>query len=384
MLMFMAIAILVFNAPMVRAEEPILTDILNALGFSNTAEIQVETFISGTYNITLYAEFADYNAQNELSWYPVNTSDFNLIFSGSDGNFGYVNPPLSKIFNITTKFGLSFLSPEARYYTETSRNPDDIKHAKVYVNLDNPDIYLIGFENKLGQTSDRDYNDMVMSVELITPPTLNVNNTNWLMYNATNSKAMIYLDGGGASSLGSVNVFPYLQDKKPPESLFIHKMVWSGFDVITNADGFYYNGSQTAVKDVAQWLLAHSYEHIFLFGYSAGGIITAYEIQKEYASTLFSAAVVASAPIDWDSFSTAPIFQSAHTASKDKVATCFIAGVNDTIGNPSIPVQMMTYYNNTLTTKNGITGLMDMTCFTIHVTTIPELLVISSKYNSSQ
>ncbi len=339
-----------FGISSVRAEEPALLSILNELGFTNLAEISVETFVPGTYNVTLYAEFADYHSSNELSWYIVNTSSYNVIFSGSEGNFGYVSPPITKQFTTEQKFGLSFFSGEGvRYYTETGRNPDGIEHAKIYVNLDNPDMYLIGFENLYGQTSDRDYNDMVISLELIMPPTINVNGVNWLFYNATNDKAMIYLDGGYAFST-AVNVFPYLQDKTPKESLFIHKMIWNGFDIITNADWFYYDGTQTAVKNVAEYLLGSYYKRVFLFGYSAGGVIVAYEIQKEYASTLFSAAVVASAPVNWDP-RTAPIYQSADTAQKDKVATCLIAGVNDTITSPPIPDQMKVYYSNALIHK---------------------------------
>ncbi|MDH7563788.1 MAG: DUF4114 domain-containing protein [Candidatus Bathyarchaeota archaeon] len=344
------IIVWILSTPTVRAEEPALVSILHALGFMNTVEVTVETFVPGTYNITLYAEFAGYHNSNELSWYPVNTSDYNLIFSGSEGNYGYVDPPISKQFVAKSKFGLSFLSGDGRrYYMETSRNPDGIKHAKVYINMDDPDMYLIGFENLYNQVSDRDYNDMVLSLELITPSVVSINGVNWLFYNATNNRAMIYLDGGYAYWT-YVKVFPYLQDKKAGESLFIHTMIWNGFDVITNKDWFEYNGSETSVKDAAEWLLERYYKNVFLFGYSAGGVIVAYEIQKEYASTLFSAAVVASAPVNWDP-RTAPIYQSADTASKDKVATCFIAGVNDTVTSPPIPDQMMVYYNNAIIHK---------------------------------
>jgi len=156
------------------ASEPSLPSILNNLGFTNIALTDTETFSPGTYNITLYAEFACYNAQNELSYYAVETSDFQTIFTGPEGATGslggYVDPPISKFFEVDTQFGLSMLAPEHRYFTEHERNPDCTEqHAKVYRNLDSPDMFLIGFENKFGG-GDRDYNDMVFSLVPLCPP----------------------------------------------------------------------------------------------------------------------------------------------------------------------------------------------------------------------
>lgn len=152
--------------------EPNLVTVLRRLGYTNIEQSTVDTFAPSHYSITLYAEFASYHASNTLSWYPVGTSNYNLIFSGSEGRFGYLNPPITKALTINSQFGLSFCSPEARYYTETSRNPDQLKHAQVYKNLDNPKMYLIGFENGLG-TNDGDYNDMVVSLlDVNSPPTV--------------------------------------------------------------------------------------------------------------------------------------------------------------------------------------------------------------------
>jgi len=148
--------------------------ILNDLGFTNIALADVETFSPGMYNITLYAEFAGYNAQNELSYYAVETSDFQTIFTGPEGATGplggYVVPPVFKYFESDTQFGISMLTPYYRYFTEHERNPDyPEQHAQVYVNLDAPSMFLIGFENKFGGF-DRDYNDMVFSLVLVSPP----------------------------------------------------------------------------------------------------------------------------------------------------------------------------------------------------------------------
>jgi len=150
--------------------EPDLNAILNTLGFTNVAESNIETFSAGIYEIKLYAEFAGYHAYNNLSWYRIGSTEYNMIFSGTEGNYGYIEPPITKTFTANSEFGLSFCSPEARYYTETEKNPDGLKHAQVCVNLDNPDMYFIGFENQLGVEADRDYNDMVVSLEIVNKP----------------------------------------------------------------------------------------------------------------------------------------------------------------------------------------------------------------------
>jgi hypothetical protein len=150
----------------VHAAEPSLTDIFDYFGFPNVVETTLETFPAGTYNLTLYAEFAGYSDENELSYYAANTSIFNVILEGSEGGSGYISPPINKTFTANYEFGLSMLSPGPhRYFTENSRNPDGEIHAKVYRNLDDPEMLLVGFENMYG-AGDRDYNDMVFSIQL--------------------------------------------------------------------------------------------------------------------------------------------------------------------------------------------------------------------------
>jgi len=149
----------------VYALEPPLSEIFNYLGFTNVAETSVETFSAGTYNITLYAEFAGYSDENELSYYEIDTSVFNVIFTGPEGGSEYLSPPVTKTFTAGFQFGLSMLCPGPHtYFSETSRNSDGEQHAKVYENLDDPNMFLIGFENQYG-AGDRDYNDMVFSLE---------------------------------------------------------------------------------------------------------------------------------------------------------------------------------------------------------------------------
>jgi uncharacterized repeat protein (TIGR02543 family) len=170
-LIFSVFPILPYFIVPAQAAEPALPTILNYLGFTNVALTSVETFSAGTYNTTLYAEFAGWHDENELSYYELDDPNvFNVIFTGPEGGFGYIVPPINKSFTADYEFGLSMLSPGHRYYTETSRNGDCLQHAKVYENLDDPGMYLIGFENQYGYTGDRDFNDLVLSLKPYEPP----------------------------------------------------------------------------------------------------------------------------------------------------------------------------------------------------------------------
>ncbi len=151
------------------AAEPSLETILDNLGFANRVRRYVGTFSADTYNITLYAEFAAYYETNNLCYYELNCpSVFNLIFNGSEGGYGYIDP-IAKVFTADYEFGLSMGTEEYRYFTERSKNPDGLTHAKVYENLDDPGMYLIGFENLFGWGGDRDFNDMVLSLRPCAP-----------------------------------------------------------------------------------------------------------------------------------------------------------------------------------------------------------------------
>ncbi|MEM3459025.1 MAG: DUF4114 domain-containing protein [Candidatus Bathyarchaeia archaeon] len=153
-----------------KASEATLIEIFTHLGFTNIAATTIETFPSGTYRITLYAEFAAYRDENELSRYYVETGELTLIFAGLEGGSGYINPPITRAFTANAQFGLSMLSPGPhRYFTETGKNPDGEQHAKIYINLDDPSMFLIGFENLYG-AGDRDYNDLVLSLQKVNDP----------------------------------------------------------------------------------------------------------------------------------------------------------------------------------------------------------------------
>ena len=158
-----------------RAEEPLaepsLVTILQALGYTNIVLSTAQTFPAGTYEARLLAEYGSYHETNTFSYYPTGTNNFILLFSGPEGNFGYVTPPLVKTFTSVTTFGFSMYvaAENHRYFTQTYRNPDCLQHARVYQNLDSPGMYFVGFENGYGSTADRDYNDMVVC---LCPPTV--------------------------------------------------------------------------------------------------------------------------------------------------------------------------------------------------------------------
>lgn len=185
----------------VRAE-PSLKDVLTQLGFTHLVESGATTFPAGTYNITLYAEFASYCNENELSYYQKGTQDFFLIYSGPEGGSEYITPPLSKTFQMDFEFGLSMLSPGPhRYFTEYTFNPDGQNHSRIYENLDKLGMFLIGFENLFG-AGDRDYQDMVFSLFASSnPPEASFN---WFPPNPVASEQTLFnasgsIGGGGAS-----------------------------------------------------------------------------------------------------------------------------------------------------------------------------------------
>lgn len=151
--------------------EPTLESELTGLGFTSRTLVSIETFPEGVYSATLYAEWAGYRDQNKLRWYKVGTSDFNLIFDGPEGippnsPMGRVVPPLTKSFTSDGTFGLSLLSPDGAEYSEQDKNYDKQQHVRIYRSGADPNLYLIGFENKY-PGSDFDFNDMIFSLRYV-------------------------------------------------------------------------------------------------------------------------------------------------------------------------------------------------------------------------
>jgi len=153
----------------VHAADPTLTDVLNSLGFTNVAEITIETLPQGKYTFTLYAKFAESITENGLSYYQVGTSIFNVIFAPSEGGFGYISPPITKTFFADYEFGLSLITWQGtRYFTEVSKNPDNQSHVKFYKNLNDPSMLIVGYDERsiCNYSGDNDFNDMIFSLQL--------------------------------------------------------------------------------------------------------------------------------------------------------------------------------------------------------------------------
>lgn len=178
--------------------------------------------------------------------------------------------------------------------------------------------------------------------------TVTVGEVAWFYRNVSGSKVVIPLFGGHpfdySVALHSIEIEKLGCPAKVP---FLDALVESGFSVLTLMDNHVsYNSSSTWIRDAALWLVDNqSKGKVFMFGFSAGGVVVAYEIQKDY-TTRFSAAIVTCAPVNWDAHSNDPIYQSAHSASKAKVAACFPEPIDDDFYD-----QMYFYYDNTFVHK---------------------------------
>jgi hypothetical protein len=197
--------------------EPSLESILNSLGFTNIVEITDETFPAGTYKVTMFAEYTVNRDVNTLNWYDATPEDptLNLIFSGPEGvppgqPMGMVSPPLTKTVTTPVQFGLALVAPTGTWYTETWRNTDETKHAKVYKDLDDPGIVFIGFEDTTGEGADMDYNDMVISLSTGGVPTPTGTNV------TVSPAAGVYFTFEDVTGAGSTTATPSTPPPPPP------------------------------------------------------------------------------------------------------------------------------------------------------------------------
>ena len=182
----------------------------------------------------------------------------------------------------------------------------------------------------------------------------NINGINWYYRNASRHDVVIVLFGGYTYfpydfiKINCIDHIGWPTTEKTKEKIeFIDYLISSGFSVVTNKDDLVtYMAESSWVKDATMWLVENqSYNRVFVFGFSGGGVVVAKEIQKDYA-TRFSAAVITCALVDWDFKSNNSIYQSAHTASAAKVATCFPEGVDDGFYH-----NMSNYYDNVIVQK---------------------------------
>lgn len=160
----------------------------------------------------------------------------------------------------------------------------------------------------------------------------------WYYWNSTSNRLAIVLFGGyyypGFLQYG-VGIYSLYQQYTWDKEFFVLQLYEHGFDVMSNLYTVNYSTTSTWIYDAAM-SVADQYDYIHLFGFSAGGVAVAYEIQKANAS-IYSSAVVASAPVNLGY----GIFNSAQTANQTKVCVSFIAPTEDIYYE-----NMSVYFNN--------------------------------------
>jgi hypothetical protein len=202
--------------------------------------------------------------------------------------------------------------------------------------------------------------------------TVTINGETWFYRNASTSKVAIVLFGGLCSSaflyIRSIDLLtdsiypPAGPEKYLDKIMFLDALVQNGFSVFTpsnssGTDAYHsiYENDSTWVQDLAVWLVnSENYQYLYLFGFSGGGVVVGNEIQKDYAS-MFSAAAMNCAPVNWTGWSSDQLYNTAATASNVKVATFFPENVNDEWGqNPPFYLQMKGYYDNEIVDKKWL------------------------------
>ena len=192
----------------------------------------------------------------------------------------------------------------------------------------------------------------------------------WYYWNAGSDKAVVVLFGGYLSEQKPTGIYCVsLNDLYHPAEYSVEKknflegLFVKGYSVLTSEHypQIAYFGPETWLKDVATWLKNCSYHYIFLFGFSAGGTVVAYEIQKEYAATSYHASVIASAPVNSTEYNNPyGLFLSAQNASKAKLCSSFLEAKGD-----QYYYQMLLYHDNMVIHKewhnwnNETDGVLD-------------------------
>lgn len=177
---------------------------------------------------------------------------------------------------------------------------------------------------------------------------------NWLWSDSTSLAIVLF--GGYCNSPYTTIVTrePSDQDQGTAQAEydFTEDLHLNGIDVIYPDQDMYYSTSDNDWVSNLAWIMKvyYDYDYIYLFGHSAGGLIVAYEIQKEDADDYYEAAVIASAPVNRGTYPTnyGVFYNTAQTAQYTVVPTAFICHQNDNItgNNPTIATQMNAYYTN--------------------------------------
>lgn len=182
-------------------------------------------------------------------------------------------------------------------------------------------------------------------------------NLPWWVWTAPTAECVIALFGGG----GSADQYPYAWinplyrddwDKaySVEKERFVLNLQRNGFNVFSNQKTFLYNSTSSWLEDFIKHLKELGYEKVHLFGFSAGGTIVAYEVQKPYASDVIDSALVASAIVDWPPGYDDPVFKSAETAENLQTKLYIIAPVEDDLSYN----WLVKYYENAKNSGNEV------------------------------
>jgi hypothetical protein len=133
----------------------------------NGTSSSVETWFANGAVSVIIEEIAGYANTNTFGYYTDNGSSHSLnqLFAGTDG------APASTSFTINPAqyfgfyLGVTASTPANTYYTEHLLNASDEIHAAIF-QVDSSNTYILGFEDLRLTASDKDYQDMIVSVTI--------------------------------------------------------------------------------------------------------------------------------------------------------------------------------------------------------------------------
>jgi hypothetical protein len=186
---------------------------------------------------------------------------------------------------------------------------------------------------------------------LPTPTTFSSGGYTWYKWNNPSAtKAVIVYYGGTITCSGGTSgtAHPESYDSKPSnEKAWVSELYDFGFTVVApQSTNVIYQCTGTSSSTCSSWphtlrnTVAGWGLHVEVFGHSAGGLVVGSEIIRY--SDYYSAAFV-SAPVNYDSFCSAFLFQSAHSAGSMKTTLRLEYGSGDPYG---IAAQMDLYRTN--------------------------------------
>lgn len=155
------------------------------------------------------------------------------------------------------------------------------------------------------------------------------------LWRGTGNKCVIFMDGGPLySSLYEISSAPFSHPVNFSESKysFIQNLVSAGYNVVsplrwsgTNIYGGQHCDDIPFLTLMFNWVISQGWIP-YLFGFSAGGVITASEIIRKAYATNYGAAIIASGLMRYDAW-----WDFTKIANQIKTDTLIIAPVDDTL-----------------------------------------------------